>query len=719
MTDSVSRLKELLFDSEAQTLSDLSARLEALAAKLQSVFERSGTAQSFEQSVADVLDGALRKAESERHGELCDAVAPLVVNTVRTEITNSKDMLVEALYPVTGRIVKAYVASAMKDLADQINRRLETNPMMLGLRSIATGRSMSELAIAETQRLVVEELYLIRRGTGELVARWPADGGTDRDQVMTGVLTAINEFASEAFSAENYALRQIDLGERQVYLRASPAYLLAAKCAGTAPVAVEQVVDDVFLKSIEAAQLDTGSDVGGERGRQLVNSLSSDLGTRIEEAQEDVRGARLGASPVKILAWLIGVPLLGWLAWWTYSDYQTHRVSVIASQIIAENEGLKEYPTRLTIGRLGSRLMIGGLAPTENVRQDVVRKLKAALPGVDVTEELAVVPNAANELAPEIARLRTEAGRLRTETDGIRAEAEKLGPELAGMRTGLTQFETRLARSALRREIERTARVLTLTETDLALAAQGLDGTARSGAEKLLSDLKARSREVKDAAAIAGGDTTLPLDASVNTRLSGLAEQVRALTPRVSALAGVPSVSPAAIPPAGSPIEAAEQLGVASDRLAAAALALTQVLAIKKTIPAPVAIPPPVLPTARERLASWVHRHAIFFDEDQNYRDPARAEADLVELAALVKESSALIRVVGYTDALGSSDRNRGLRQIRAEKVAGDLLARGVPAAQVVALGRTDDRDLSISTGPDSSNRRVEFELGFEGERAQ
>ena len=165
-TTGVERLKELLFDSEARAFSELSRRVDL-------VFERAGTEERFRGSVAEVLDGALRTAEVSRHAELASAVAPLVVKTIKTEIRNSQDELVEAIYPVTGRIVQAYLTSALRDLANDINRRFELNPVMLRLRSFITGKSVAELALAATQRLRLEEIYLIRRGTGELMARWP------------------------------------------------------------------------------------------------------------------------------------------------------------------------------------------------------------------------------------------------------------------------------------------------------------------------------------------------------------------------------------------------------------------------------------------------------------------------------------------------------------------------------------------------------------------
>ena len=55
MSDNVSRLKELLFDGERATLTDLRRRIDQ-------VFDRAGTEDRFRGSVATVLDGALRDA---------------------------------------------------------------------------------------------------------------------------------------------------------------------------------------------------------------------------------------------------------------------------------------------------------------------------------------------------------------------------------------------------------------------------------------------------------------------------------------------------------------------------------------------------------------------------------------------------------------------------------------------------------------------------------
>ena len=227
-------------------------------------------------------------------------MAPLVVTTIKAELKNSQDEMVEALYPITGRLVKAYVASAIKDLTEEMNRRLEQNPVMLRLQSLTTGRSVGELALAGTQDFEILELFLIRRGSGELVAHWP-EAASGREQLMSGVLAAVNAFANEAFAADEGALRQIDLGEEAVYLRGSQLYLLAAKCSGTAPKGVEQALDDAFLATIEKDQL---RNAGGRRewqrhGAGCWPTLAQDITAGSQNRRSAF--AKPAGNPLKVL----------------------------------------------------------------------------------------------------------------------------------------------------------------------------------------------------------------------------------------------------------------------------------------------------------------------------------------------------------------------------------------------------------------------------------
>lgn len=118
MSQSVTRLKELLFDSESRQLGDLQRELEALARRqhehltdlstrqtaiterADAAFERAGSDERLLKSVAAILDGALREAEVNRHEQLSRAIAPLVVKSIKYELKNSQAEMVDALYPI-------------------------------------------------------------------------------------------------------------------------------------------------------------------------------------------------------------------------------------------------------------------------------------------------------------------------------------------------------------------------------------------------------------------------------------------------------------------------------------------------------------------------------------------------------------------------------------------------------------------------------------------
>ncbi len=735
MPQTVSQLKDLLFDEEKAALNELQRRIESVATaskqdqrslleelekravaeladraeiakRLDEVFGRAGTEERFRDSVAIVLDGALRTAEVERHAELSAAVAPLVVRTIKTEITNSQDELVEALYPMTGRMVKSYVASAIKDMMDQINKRFESKAA-LRMRSAASGRSAAEIALAETQRLVVEEIYLIRRGTGELLERWPEEvHGQNRDQAMSGVLTAINEFASEAFSTQGSALREIDLGDSRVFLRASPTFLLAAKCAGSAPASVEQIVDEEVLNAIERYD-HASDDVDENLAHAVLPELSSTMQARINAKQDELTTVAppAGTSPAKKILILLGILLAGWMAWTLYESYLSGKARSIATQIVNSTQDIRGYPTRIAVAPYGSEVVIAGLTPSPEAKSNLLDRLRQALSGSQVRDELTVVASALDVTAPKIARLERNIAEVRAEGEREIADvAAKADRELGELRT-------RLDRETVARATDRAKRRLTGVApifAQLSSLISSSDGKARvASAQSHVGDAIAGLGELQarvDPDAQSPGslqELSGPIDALTAT-IAKAYDELSAIMAAPQSAGSVSASQPASV------VDAAEDLAIATERVATLALAATQAAAVK---------PAPFEPTIRQRLEEFARTKAVFFSTGTDYRNDSQIAADLSELAKLAKQSELLIRIIGYTDDRGASAQNTPLSQSRADKVFADLIALGVPASQLVAIGRTDAIDLSPFVGEDSPNRRVQFEIGFDGER--
>lgn len=699
MSQSVDRLKELLFDTETRELSEMQRRVELL-------LDRAGTDEKFTSSVAGVLDRAFREAEVDRHAELADAVAPLVVRTVKSEIRNSRDDLVEALYPVTGRMVKAYVASAMKDLVNDINRRLEANPVMLRLRSLTSGRSVAELALAETQQLHIEELYLVRRGTGELIGRWPESTELQsRDHVMSGILTAINEFSSEALADQGSSLRQIDLGERQLYLRASQSYLLAAKCRGTAHPAVEAILDEAFLSTLESIQKDRddhGSiEAAATQRAALLADVSRGLDGTIGAKQAKLAGR--GVSPLLILAWLIGLPLAAWIAWSAYGSYKVNHAMRVAFSVLASSGDMKGYPAEVTVASTGASLTVSGLAPSLPARTRVVSDLRSALPGIEIRDQLTVLPSGMAEIEPVIEGVKQEVGVLKagvepelaavkrqlaavvaqSKTAGVVGALERSSRRLSEVDGDLSRLGTAVKEESPRAVVQRASEQVKDALKDLATYKARTTGRGLEGLAELTPSLNAHSLALKK--------TTSELSGLIAT---GMATAFAARTERAA---------PADIG------ESADEFAAESERLGALTTAVSQAVALKAMSE----------PTARDRLTAWSGRNAIFFSNGVDYRNAVQADATLDSLVELMRGNDVVVRVVGYTDERGGQDRNTSLSKSRAQKVADALIARNIPPSRIVPVGRLDALDISPTEGASSPNRRVQFEIGFDGELAQ
>lgn len=678
---------------------DAHARSE-LSARLDNLHDRAGDEERLTASVAQIISDALRRAEVSHHIELSEAIAPLIVTTIKTELRNSQDEMVEALYPITGRLVKAYVASAITDLTEEMNRRLEQNAVMLRLQSLATGRSVSELALSSANDFAIKELYLIRRSTGELIAHWPQRPVSGREHVMSGVLAAVNEFANEALSADQSSLREIDLGGEQLYLRGSPVYLLAARCSGQAPTPIAQALDDAFLSAVERQHsIDAGAQFGVDTTSERNTALAK-VGEDLSETVSDKLASRRQSStlaPLKLLATIILVPVLGWFAWSFYTDYRVAEIRNTAARIIAADPAMTGYPVEISVGGNGRELIIMGLAPSNDAKLRIIHDLNQALPRVALHERLNLVAGGDLKI-PDIA------------------------PELSLIRQDLNTAVAEVRSTARKQSNARAATRLSQADTDLTSAIPAVaEPKAKAELQRIAASIAAIRSEFEPLSVTIFQGAPAEMITNSAAAYQKLAGRLEALANDLLAVTGVPAaqVGKRRAEPSDPTLDAAiDRFAAASDRIAglastaAAANALVppppQVTEIVKQVPQEI--------TPRQSLRNLARDYAVFFGDDLNYRQDEEADRLLDKIAALMKQNPGQLRVIGYTDDTGIPDKNRELASERATKVLEDLVARGVARSNLIALGRAGSSDLSNTHGSLSPNRRVEFELAFEGE---
>lgn len=492
VADALGELRALLFGQEARRIDGVEAELRGLAATRLPRDEMVA-------ATARVLAEALREAEIADHRAMADALAPLIVRAIKSEIRNSRDEMVEALYPIVGRLVAAAVADGLRRISEgvahQVDSLVSARRWRWRFKALATGRSVGEIALDETQRARVVRVLCLERGSGSLIAVWPHGEADGRSDLMSGLIAAITEFAATTFAREGGALRALDLGPSRVLLRSSATVIVAAECDGVLRPQDETAIDEAFLDLLGRH----------ERMREITPADLDALPAALaEEAPAKKAGGAarwiIRAAGLAIAAWMIWAAAVAVFRW-----DAARRMEAALGAARVETPGGAAYPLRLVFDHSERRVALVGLVPSQAEETRLLDALRAVAGAYAVAPQVEIVPpEAAVETARREGLARIEAEQ-RAALDAARARGEAVSATLAqdlaaarqdaAARDAAAHSGIVAAREALSAELERTHRRLDQTRAELAQA-QASANAGREAMVRLQGDVAALQRDV-------------------------------------------------------------------------------------------------------------------------------------------------------------------------------------------------------------------------------
>jgi outer membrane protein OmpA-like peptidoglycan-associated protein len=117
-------------------------------------------------------------------------------------------------------------------------------------------------------------------------------------------------------------------------------------------------------------------------------------------------------------------------------------------------------------------------------------------------------------------------------------------------------------------------------------------------------------------------------------------------------------------------------------------------------------------PSAGQAMAASPTDNTVYFElGDSNLSVDARRAVDTA--VADAKGAKSKIKIIGYTDTAGTPDMNEQLSMKRAEAVADELVAQGIPRTMIDVSGRGES-DLAVPTSDgvvEPKNRRAIIEV--------
>ena len=162
----------------------------------------------------------------------------VVDKLIEQRIKDSKDELLEVLYPELGKMIKKFISHQFQMLKESIESQIKTTFSSKGFFGKFMNifpwrrRAMAEEILSNIDKIVIEEVYVIQRDSGLLLGHASQNDSLNQD-LIAGMLTAIKAFVEDAFRRKSQDLEMIEYGSYKIFIQSFHSYYLAVAMTGS------------------------------------------------------------------------------------------------------------------------------------------------------------------------------------------------------------------------------------------------------------------------------------------------------------------------------------------------------------------------------------------------------------------------------------------------------------------------------------------------------
>ena len=234
--DRLEILKDILFTDDREDIDKIADRIEFLE---KAYNDREKFATRVDPIIANRLDEFTK--------QMPHTLGPTITATLKREIQNHKDEVVDALYPVLGKMVKKYVAQEIKVLSEKIDNQLSfISAWKRRFRAFFGGSKEKELLLNDLASEKIEQVMLIERDSGLLKASFSKTDTID-EEMISGMLTAIKSFVEDAFNQKNQELELIEYELYNIHIQSFVNYYVAVVISGSYGLKTKNRVQDIIF----------------------------------------------------------------------------------------------------------------------------------------------------------------------------------------------------------------------------------------------------------------------------------------------------------------------------------------------------------------------------------------------------------------------------------------------------------------------------------------
>lgn len=195
---------------------------------------------------------------------------------VEMKLEESKEQLLNVIYPVLGQMIRKFVNyqfQLLKDRIDnQVNSVFSSRGILGQIKSKVFGLSSSDIVLSDLDKPMIEEVYVIQRDSGLLLGSFSRKVTVDKDMIA-GMLTAIKSFVEDAFQREKQELELIEYGNYKILIQNFFSYYISVAVSGSLSNKERDVISETLLEFAEEKMPDNLQLIDTE----LQNKISEGL----------------------------------------------------------------------------------------------------------------------------------------------------------------------------------------------------------------------------------------------------------------------------------------------------------------------------------------------------------------------------------------------------------------------------------------------------------
>lgn len=242
-TNKLSILKQLLLEEDRDFANQILQKLESLENTV-----------NIEDNLSDKVNPIIDKKINAFAASVPKTLGPAITEALADQIKNSKDQVVEALFPIIGKMIKKYIQAEMKVLTESINSQVQNTFSVKGIKrkikSMFTGVSENDFIISEHSKAKIEQVFVIEKGSGLLMASTSNHDSVD-DDMIAGMLTAIKSFVEDAFLKKDQSLELIQYELYNIHIQNFATYYLAIVISGVFDSSFKDILENKLFDFAE------------------------------------------------------------------------------------------------------------------------------------------------------------------------------------------------------------------------------------------------------------------------------------------------------------------------------------------------------------------------------------------------------------------------------------------------------------------------------------